>query len=692
MARGRAPACVALVAGLVALAAAVAVTLSRAPVRQAGSNDVEATTFLRIVPVTGGRWCQDGELLPDGTASARLWLQTTGHPGPAVRVTALAGGRTIASGTQAAGWSGTRLAVALRPALRRDAVARVCVALAHGARVAIVGAPPRTEPAGARLPAQMRIEYLRAGRTSWWAFAGTIADRMGLGHAWSGPTLALAVAALALAAAALSVRELARPRAAWLCALVGVLNALAWSLLLPPFQLPDEPAQYAYAEHVAQTGAPPAEHAPNPLRLDLSPDERIALRDLRSNEIGGHLANAGLWTRTEQDRLQRDLHAGFSRRSDGYSFGATPQPPLYYALAAIPYRVADGGTLLQRLALMRVLSSLLGGLTVLFAFLFLREALPRSPWLWTVGALGVALQPMLASLTSGVNPDALLFCVSAALFWCVARAFRHGLTPRLAAATGAVVAVGLLGKLNVIGLLPGAAAGLVLVALRARRAGGAREALRLPALAAAIALAPTALLAALNRLAWHRPAIGLIGNNGGALSHGSLGFRLNYLWQAYLPRLPGMPTVFPAQTTREYFYEFVGSFGGIDTHFPRWLENAAFLVAALVVALAVRALAQARDTLRARRGEVACYALMALGLLALVDLQDYAFDTLANSRGAFLQVRYLLPLMPLYGALLVLAARGAGRRALPVAGTLLVVLALAHDVLGQLLSIGRFYA
>jgi hypothetical protein len=55
-------------------------------------------------------------------------------------------------------------------------------------------------------------------------------------------------------------------------------------------------------------------------------------------------------------------------------------------------------------------------------------------------------------------------------------------------------------------------------------------------------------------------------------------------------------------------------------------------------------------------------------------------------------VRYLLPLLPLYGALLALAARGAGRRLLPVAGAAIVVLALAHDVFAQLLLVGRFYA
>ena len=116
---------------------------------------------------------------------------------------------------------------------------------------------------------------------------------------------------------------------------------------------------------------------------------------------------------------------------------------------------------------MRLLSALFGGLTTLFAFLFVREALPRVPWAWTVGGLGVALAPLLGFMSGAVNPDAMLVAVSAALFYLLARAFRRGLAPRLGAAVGIVIAVGTLTKLNFLGLVPGAVIGLLVVALRA---------------------------------------------------------------------------------------------------------------------------------------------------------------------------------------------------------------------------------
>ena len=99
---------------------------------------------------------------------------------------------------------------------------------------------------------------------------------------------------------------------------------------------------------------------------------------------------------------------------------AANQPPLYYALQTIPYWLGSGGTLLDRLELMRLLSALMAGLTALFAYLFVCEALPGVSWAWTVGGLGVALAPLLGFMSGAVNPDAMLAAVSAGIFFLLA--------------------------------------------------------------------------------------------------------------------------------------------------------------------------------------------------------------------------------------------------------------------------------
>ena len=103
----------------------------------------------------------------------------------------------------------------------------------------------------------------------------------------------------------------------------------------------------------------------------------------------------------------RDGTANLNPSGEGGASAVTNQPPLYYALEAIPYKLASGATLLDRLALMRLLSALMAGATALLTFLFVRECLPSRPWAWTVGGLGAALVPLLGFVSGGVNPDAL---------------------------------------------------------------------------------------------------------------------------------------------------------------------------------------------------------------------------------------------------------------------------------------------
>jgi hypothetical protein len=108
---------------------------------------------------------------------------------------------------------------------------------------------------------------------------------------------------------------------------------------------------------------------------------------------------------------------------------------------------------------------------------------------------------------------------------------------------------------------------------------------------------------------------------------------------------------------------------------------------ALLTALGIRALLVARAALRGRVVELAVYAVMALGVLALIAAASYT----ARPQRGYVEPRYLLPLLPLLGAALALSARGAGNRWGPPVGALIVVLFLAHDVFSQLQVISRYY-
>lgn len=478
------------------------------------------------------------------------------------------------------------------------------------------------------------------------------------------------------------------PREAWVCALLACLNGVCWSLITPPFQLPDEPDHFAYVQQLADNLS-----LPGPGEQPYSTEEGTALEDLRFLSVRQHPGrDAAIATPPEQQRLETDLR--------GASSAATPndlnaglaggEPPLYYLLQTIPYGLGSGGGLLERLQLMRLLSALMGGVTALLAFMFLREALPKSPWSWTVGGLAVAVFPLLGFMSGGVTSEAMLYAISAALFYCLARAYRRGLTRRMAIATGSVIAIGLWVKLNFLGLLPGAGLGLLLLTRREARLDKARAYAALTTVCT-IVLGAVCLYGALNLLS-DRSVFGAVsGGVNSTAKHGSALGEISYIWQFYLPRLPGMKSDFAGLvTTRQvWFNGLVGLYGWLDTQFPEWVYDLALIPTALIAALCARELVTARVALRLRVAELCTYLLMAVGLLALVGADAYLeFPT---EVGNYAEPRYLLPLLVFWGVAPALAVRGAGRRWGPPLGVAIVVLALAHDIFSQLLLVGRFY-
>jgi hypothetical protein len=697
----RALAC--LVLGLLALAAGAAVALSHASQSRTGTNGVWPQGPLGVLEA-GQRVCQDGELLPAGTAAMRFAVQPAQRIGPRVAVTLTRGGETIARTSMLVTGRSTTATAAL-PAQARDLDdVRVCLAVPGRGEVVLISGPipPGTGEVtanGRRIGAALPITYVEAGTATWWSRAARVLDRMALGGGdWRGGATAWLVAALLLGALALVVLALVRgvlaPADRWrltagAVAAVAVLNAAAWSLITPAFQVPDEQTHAAYAQQIGEAGRPPvAEH-----RVErLAPELVAAMAGTRFGSLDARTFGAVVASPLQQRALDAALHGGLARRSASHDAGpAAPEPPLYYALEAIPYRLASGATLLDRLALMRLLSALMAGATALFVFLFVRECLPGRPWAWTVGALGAALHPLLGFVSGGVNPDALLFAICAALFYALAVAFHRGLTPRRAAWIGAIIAAGVVGKINFYGLLPGA---LLAVALAARASTGALlhgRALRLVGTVVGVALVPYLLVTALDHLVWDR---GFILANTPAEApedHGDLGGQLSYLWQVFLPRLPGQETAFPDfyPGWQLWLKGFVGKFGWTVASYAEWAYRVAALLLGIAGALVLRTLVRERGVMRQRLPELIGYVAIAAGLLLLIGL--VALRGFAPGIAGAIQGRYLLPLLPLFGVLLALAARGAGARWGRAVGVALVLTCVAWSVFGQLLTIAWFY-
>ncbi len=488
------------------------------------------------------------------------------------------------------------------------------------------------------------------------------------------------------------------PAAAWVCSLVALLNATAWSVIVPLFQVPDEPAHIAYAQYLAESGKPPTGRSDRP---PFSEEERVLVNALRWKQVSRRADNRLPGTAAAHQRLERTIEGAADRLGDGGYTSITNNPPLYYGLAAAAYRVSPSTDLPDRIHVMRLLSALLAAITTLFVFLFLRELLPATPWAWTIGALAVALQPLFGFISGGVSSDNLLYTAAAGVFFCLAYSFRHGLTPNRGVLLGALVSAGLLAKINMLGLLPGVALGLLLLVRRASPQGR-RDAIRGALGAAAVVAAVAIAYVALNSPVWDRGTFGGAGHSLGSgegiygrpdvteTPSSGLWGALNYGWQFYLPRLPFMDPQFLRYPLREVWFDgFIGNFGWLDYGFANWVYDLALAIVLVLVGLAARELIARRSLVRDRLDELITYSALTVGLVVLVNGNGYTARI--DGAGGFEQARYLLPLLALYGAIVALAARGAGRRWGPALGVLIVCIAVAHTAVALLLTLTRYY-
>jgi predicted membrane protein DUF2142 len=479
------------------------------------------------------------------------------------------------------------------------------------------------------------------------------------------------------------------PRAARWCALVAFLNAAVWACVTPVFHVPDETSHFAYLQYFAETG-----HVPNiPGGDGISHEEATVMDAVRFNDTIGDPDQLTLFSKAQEAVLDDAERHRQDPSSGGGIIETSGQPPLYYALGALVYHASPWKGITQRIMLIRLMSALMAAATALFVFMFLRE-LFSEPWTWTVGALAVAFQPMFGFISAGVHPDNLFFAASAALLFGLARAFRRGLTPALGAGIGAALAVGVLSKLNFVALLPGALLALGLLVWRTRER---RSALGGAAIAVALLALAITTYSLLNELAWDRPLLGggVENATGAAVNAGAaptidLRQQLGYTWQLYLPRLPFMYDQFGYFPPYEvWFRGFVGKFGWLDTQWPTWVYRVALGVYLPLVFLAALALWRRRAALLARWPELLTYALLALGVMASIGFLGIRFTR--DTGFGFAQARYLFPFLAFYGAFVALAALGVGNRYGRAVGALLVLLAMGHGLLAQLLVISRFY-
>ena len=549
---------------------------------------------------------------------------------------------------------------------------------------------------GREQPGGMTIQFVRPGRETLFATVPLIIERIGLIReligGWPRAVLILLVsfAGIGLSAALLAGRV--RRRVALAVAGVAVLNAFAWSLLTPVFQVPDEPAHTSYVQDLAvKHSAPRAGESSN-----YSPDLIATLIPSAAGSLNFNPFGRTIWDKQIAKDSVAPLYADPppSQRNVGSYGPVADYPPLYYLTLVPAYSAthALGGSTLAAVTVMRGVSALYAGVTMLALFALLSELFPRRRRLVIAVAVICAYQPVFVWISGGINPDGALIALGTIMFWLFARAFRRGLTPWLAAALGLAMVAAPLVQIRGLGLAPGWAVG-VLALLWLRSAPGTR--LRNALAVALPAAIPLVLYEVVNVLIWDRPLIpgGVSAAAGAGAPAGRdvTGFP-TFVWQYFFPKLGGMTDFFGVTWTVQDLWVpmWVGKFGWYDYQFPTFANRLALLAYLVIGAAALAALVV---QLRRRGGNVRwltlVYALLAAGLVYAIA--RVAYPMRADGGRIFEQARYVMPLISLYALALALAFSWLKGRAAPIVVGTFTAVCMVQLLWAFELTVVRYY-
>src|SRR5271166_3203968 len=429
---------------------------------------------------------------------------------------------------------------------------------------------------------------------------------------------------------------------------IGLIEGVAWIVVLPPLQGPDEVSHFAYVQKVAETGSIPWHISSHePARAGHAYSTEVEVAGLCSGLTGLERNPAARAPASSVD--ERVCFAELNRlpagaRSDGGFTSAFKNPPLYYLYEAVPYLMLHNSTFFTRAFAMRLANLPLMLALVLFTWLLAGElllGLPRGPALRAVATAAVVLNPQLMMMTATVNPDLLLAMLWSAGLWLSVATVRHGLTR---ARVGWLIAVCVLAAFT-------QGRGLPLILPAALALAVALWRLRRPRRRVAYAIIAASVVAVLvgGYVLLHHTLRGevTLGRTEGFLS---------YLWQFYLPRLGFMaPTIHPGYGIRQAFIDrFLGSFAQLEVTFSPAALNFLSRAAEVTAVAAIVGLIVHRRRLARVPWVVAVLAVGALGYLLVLHAAAYA-SLLEFSGDPVITGRYLLPLLALYGVGIALA-------------------------------------
>ncbi len=461
---------------------------------------------------------------------------------------------------------------------------------------------------------------------------------------------------------------------------VASIQFVAWVLVLPALQAPDEHSHFAYTQRLVETGErPPRDGNVAPY----SPELETVWSGAGVGPLIGNLSARPYWTALDE-RLwrarDRALGSGARDARTGPN-AASRNGPVYYAYAGLAYKAASRGSFFDRFYAMRLVNLPLYLLTIVMTWVLAGQLLGVARWPRTVAAGVVAVHPQFAFISGSVSPDSMLTAIWAVFLVLAVQTVRSGLSWQFAAGLGAAALTSVLthprgAPLGGLVLLVG------ILGLRRRHGRVSRRTLAIGGLVgvACIALVAAVLMA----------RAGVLDPNSGAQ------FKprqfVSYLWQFYLPRLPFMDnSIGPEYGVQIAFVEtFFGVFASLEVLWPPLVYDVLSIASLVGIGALCFVLFRSRARLLERWDLVTVLVAIPLTLVFALHFAAYR-NMLIDPSNPVIVGRYLFPLLPLFGVAVAVVVRALPGRASVATGTTLLFAGALLGLSGLGMTAVRFY-
>ncbi|MCA9960939.1 MAG: glycosyltransferase family 39 protein [Anaerolineales bacterium] len=239
-----------------------------------------------------------------------------------------------------------------------------------------------------------------------------------------------------------------------LLTLIFIAKGVMWSLAFPLWQGPDEDDHYAVIQFIGENGRLPD------VGDEILPDEITLSRELADvGRLDYNPERRQGWSETAVGLRESEFAELPASTRSSTELGTTGKlmhaTPLYYMLAAVPYRlIGYEGDLLVRAHWQRLWVVLVSSPIVLIAYATARLLFPTNALLRLTIPTLVAFQPQLTAVTAIVTVDGFYFVCYSLLIYLSLLVLRDGLDWRYGLMIGAAFAAGVLSKPTLTGIVP----------------------------------------------------------------------------------------------------------------------------------------------------------------------------------------------------------------------------------------------